>query len=91
MGEFNEGIRDGLGKYTFQNGDQYMGEWSENRKDGTGMSSRTVERGGELAVEEYKGEREGDKKNGRGIYKFANGDIYFGDWKFIFFFYDFQV
>ena len=35
-GEFKDGLRHGLGTYTYSSGDVYVGEWIEGEMHGTG-------------------------------------------------------
>lgn len=67
-GEFNEdGQRHGYGIYTSKNGNQYRGEWHENKREGLGV----VKVGNGDAFE---GQFEGNLKNGVGVYHYKDGE-----------------
>ena len=64
----------GQGTYTWSDGEQYIGEWKDNKKNGLG--TYTFADG-----DKYVGEWKDDKKNGQGTYTYANGRKYVGEWK----------
>ena len=67
-GEFNEdGQRHGYGIYTSRNGNQYRGEWHNNKREGLGV----VKVGNGDAFE---GQFEGNLKNGVGVYHYKDGE-----------------
>jgi hypothetical protein len=67
-GEFNEdGERHGYGIYTSKNGNQYRGEWQNNKREGLGV----VKVGNGDAFE---GQFEGNLKNGVGVYHYQDGE-----------------
>ena len=59
-----------FGTITFLNGDKYIGEWDEDKKNGFGTLSR-------LNGDKYFGEWDEDKKDGQGTLAFSNGDKLF--------------
>ena len=86
-----------FGTYTYASGNQYVGEWKDNKQHGQGTltyadGSKYV---GEwkdgkmdsqvalISADEsnYVGELKDDMKNGQGTYTYTNGDIYVGEWK----------
>ena len=84
-----------FGTYTFANGETYVGEWKDGKKNGQGTytyasSAKYVgewkdgKKNGQgtytFAGETYVGEYKDDKKNGQGTYTFA-GDKYVGQYK----------
>uniref|UniRef100_A0A7S1UNY1 Uncharacterized protein n=1 Tax=Grammatophora oceanica TaxID=210454 RepID=A0A7S1UNY1_9STRA len=96
-GEWNNGIRHGLGVYTWYEGDLYTGPWLDGRRHGHGTF---VYSDGRLYDGEYihgkrqgkgvftwpfgakfEGEYEGDKRNGTGLYVYADGRQYSGSYK----------
>ena len=44
-------------------------------------SWRISTRKASIRFDEYQGDRVDGKKEGKGIYKFSNGDVYYGDWR----------
>ena len=62
------------GPARFANGDKYVGEWKDGKKNGQGTYIHPV-------GDKYVGTFKYDKKNGQGTYTFANGDKYVGGWK----------
>ncbi|MBQ7552054.1 MAG: hypothetical protein IJT15_01220 [Rickettsiales bacterium] len=89
--------REGHGKYTYENGDVYDGDWKGDVKEGRGTYTykdlgvyegewkKGVREGyGKMTYEDgdvYKGDWKGDVKEGRGKITFKNGSAYDGDWK----------
>ena len=57
---------DCVGTYNSDNGDQYSGEWKDNKR--TGQGTYTYSDG-----EQYSGEFKDDKKHGQGTYTWADG------------------
>ena len=70
----SEGYHNCFGTYTYANGDKYVGEWKDDKKNGQG--TYTFADG-----ENYVGEFKDDKKNGQGTYTFADGATYIGEYK----------
>ena len=65
----------GQGTYSYANGDKYVGEWKDDRKNGQGTWTDT---NGNKFVGEFKY----DKRNGKGTLTRADGAIYpCGLWK----------
>ena len=61
-GHFENGNLEGVGRFDYQNGSIYEGNWRENKKNGHG---RLIESDGRSM---YNGEWENDQKNGRGTF-----------------------
>jgi len=66
--------RFGKGKYTYSTGDIYEGNWINDKCNGRGKFTCTI------GV--YEGEYKDGMFNGKGIYKFNNGEIYEGEYSF---------
>ena len=94
-GEFKDGLKQGPGKYEWENGDRYEGTFVEDRPDGTGKyqfaNGDTYEGEVKAGVVAGRGTyvtRSGDRiegtfaaglANGVGNYRFASGDRYEGE------------
>ena len=94
-GEFNEGLKQGEGTYTWDNGDRYQGRFSNDRPDGRGRyqfangdsyegdvkSGIIVGRGtyNSKNGDVFEGSFVDGKPHGVGIYRFASGDRYEGE------------
>ena len=63
-----------VGTYTFANGDIYVGDWRDGKRNGQGTN--TWPNG-----EKYVGEYKDDKRNGQGTYTLPNGEKYVGEYK----------
>ena len=63
----------GNGRYTFDNGDVYEGDWVDDIMVGKG---KFISADGNV----YEGDWVDDKMTGKGNFKFASGDSYEGDW-----------
>lgn len=61
------------GVFVATDGSKYIGEFKEGLRHGDGILKIVAT--GDL----YNGPFEGDKSNGRGALKLANGDEYYGD------------
>mmetsp|Transcript_23918 Transcript_23918/g.40104 ORF Transcript_23918/g.40104 Transcript_23918/m.40104 type:complete len:763 (+) Transcript_23918:65-2353(+) len=77
-GEYNNGLKEGRGKYIFAavgNGQNafYEGEWKTNKKSGHGIF--VYPNGAK-----YEGEWKDDQRHGVGTYTYPNGDVYTGQW-----------
>jgi len=57
-----------------QNGEIYVGEWSEGEKNGRGQYEFAT---GDL----YEGYWVNGKRHGKGVYRWKNGETYNGDWR----------
>ena len=74
-GEWHEEFkRHGQGKYTWQDGSVYVGEWQHNKAAGFGKLEHAD---GDV----YEGQWADDKANGYGEYTQKNGIVYKGTWK----------
>ena len=72
-GEFHMGWRHGTGTLSYGDGTtHYDGTWEMDRQSGT--ATITYLEGA------YQGEVRNDKRNGHGIFKYANGDVFDGMW-----------
>jgi S1-C subfamily serine protease len=63
-----------VGTITFANGDIYVGEWRDNKRNGQGTYTFA---NGDIYVGEYKD----DKRNGQGTVTYASGSTYVGRWR----------
>ena len=63
-----------FGTYTWADGEQYVGEWKDDKANGQG--AYTFANGNK-----YVGENKDDKANGQGTFTFASGDKYVGMFK----------
>lgn len=68
--------------FKYKNGMFYKGEWKifENQKLRNGQGLMIYKIKG-LKKETYEGNFEKNKRNGKGIYSFINGDVYNGNFK----------
>ena len=78
IGEFNQGLKEGRGKFEYKNGDIYVGDWKNDKREGKGIYY--FKNGNK-----YEGEFKNDKQDGKGIFfygcgKYA-GEKYEGDYK----------
>ncbi len=73
-GQRINGKKQGTGKYVWNNGAIYEGEFSDNNINGKGKL--TIPDKGT-----YEGNFINGKKDGQGTITFSNGDIYTGEWK----------
>ncbi|MEW6601981.1 MAG: hypothetical protein AB1499_13495 [Nitrospirota bacterium] len=64
----------GQGTMKWPNGDEYTGDWKNDKMDGRGIMNWA---NGDL----YDGEWKDDIMNGQGTYIWSNGDEYTGSWK----------
>ena len=67
-------LKDGKGNLTYKNGDNYYGEFKDDKRNGKGKLKYT---NGDYYVGEFKD----DKKEGSGTYFYKDGDYYEGDFK----------
>ncbi|MBX4271115.1 MORN repeat-containing protein [Clostridium estertheticum] len=73
VGNSVDGKRQGKGKFTWKNGDEYDGEWLNDKMSGEGTFSYKSK---DLYVGNYKD----NLKSGQGIYTWENGETYNGIW-----------
>ncbi|MGE5616458.1 MAG: caspase family protein [Bacillota bacterium] len=70
-GDFKEGLKEGDGKYTWENGDRYEGTFVADRPDGRGKYAFAN-------GDAYEGEVKASVISGRGVYTAKNGDVFEG-------------
>ncbi|MDC0604601.1 trypsin-like peptidase domain-containing protein [Amylibacter sp.] len=63
-----------FGTYTWANGNKYIGEWQNNKRNGQGINTWAD-------GEKYIGEWQNDKRNGQGNNTWANGEKHVGLYK----------
>jgi hypothetical protein len=68
-----------FGTWTFENGNQYVGEYKDGKRNGQGTYTYSPK--SEWAGEQYVGEYKDGKRNGQGKYTYASGDQYVGEYK----------
>jgi hypothetical protein len=74
-GNYKDGLKNGVGKMIYPNGDFYEGEWIDNKMQGEG--TYTYKKSGDI----YSGSWIADKKSGQGTYEFgADSSIMVGTW-----------
>jgi hypothetical protein len=94
-GEFNDGLKQGQGVYTWDNGDRYEGRFAEDRPDGRGkyqfangdayegeVKAGVIAGRGSYttkAGDVFDGSFVAGKPHGIGVYRFASGDRYEGE------------
>ena len=66
----------GRGTYTYADGDQYEGDWKDDRRHGKGTVTYAAVEGG--AAEKYEGDWSDGKMHGYGKYFYADGGAYEG-------------
>lgn len=74
VGNWQNGLRHGQGKFSWNNGDTYDGSWFEDKRHGEGIY---VWNDGS----KYKGHYSHGVRCGYGIYYYTNGTIYEGTWQ----------
>jgi len=74
VGQWQDGLRYGQGKFTWNNGDTYNGSWFEDKRHGEGVY---IWHDGS----KYKGHYSHGVRSGYGIYYYKNGTIYEGTWQ----------
>ena len=70
----DNGLRNGKGKYTYANGDVYVGEYRNGRKNGKGIYEWV---NGNV----YDGDWLANKRHGKGKVTWANGNVYVGEYR----------
>lgn len=73
-GTFADGQQNGIGKFTWENGDWYVGQFKNNLIEGFGIWK-------EIGYTLYIGSLKRGNREGYGIYLFNNGDVYEGEFK----------
>ena len=73
-GDWENGLRHGFGKFTWNNGDTYSGVWDNDKRHGQGIY---IWNDGS----KYKGNYSHGIRSGYGIYYYTNGTIYEGTWQ----------
>ena len=74
MGRWKDGLRDGIGKFVWNNGDMYNGTWFNDKRHGQGVY---LWHDGS----KYAGNYSFGIRSGYGIYYYTNGTIYEGTWQ----------
>ena len=74
-GKFINGKLEGNGKYIWENGQYYIGQWKNGKKHGKGI---IYYKDGTIM---YEGDFINDKKEGNGKFIWKNGKYYIGEWK----------
>jgi hypothetical protein len=69
-----EGLRSGAGTYTWSNGEQYAGSWSNDKREGEGVHTWP-------SGAKYTGSFKGNKRHGKGKLVWAEDHSYEGDWE----------
>jgi len=70
----NLGRKHGIGRFIYDNGDDYEGEWKDDRKHGRGVYKLS---NGDV----YEGDFLDGFRCGKGIYKYSTGAIYSGEFQ----------
>ena len=78
QGELKNNIPEGFGKYTWQNGKYYIGQWKNGKKEGKGAKYAQASNGKDRIT--YEGDFHNDLYDGKGKYTFSNGEYYIGEW-----------
>ena len=78
MGNFKNDLPHGQGTYQYKNGDLYVGEWAEGKRNGKGSYAHSV---GDWETDLYVGDFKNDQKDGYGIYTYTDGVRYIGEFK----------
>ena len=78
IGEFNQKLKEGQGRFEHKNGDVYIGEWKNDLREGKGVYKF---KNGNI----YEGDFKNDLQDGKGIIYYCKGDCagakYEGDFK----------
>ena len=74
-GEMIDGVYNGNGKYIYENGEIYIGQWSNGKRHGKGILYYD---NGKIA---YEGDFVNDFYDGYGTYYYEKGGYYEGEWK----------
>ena len=73
-GDFENGLKSGIGTYIYKNGDKYIGGFKNDEKNGYGAYYYNN-------GDSYLGEFSKNKKDGKGSYYYTNGDKFTGKFK----------
>jgi hypothetical protein len=68
IGEFNQKLKEGRGRFEYKNGDIYEGEWKNDQREGKGVY--TFQNGNI-----YEGDFKNDKQNGKGVFVYSQGKV----------------
>ena len=74
-GDLINGKCEGKGKYIFENGDYYIGQFKNGLRDGLGKQYYKNK------ILQYDGMWKSDMRNGHGVYYYENGNYFVGFWK----------
>ncbi len=75
-GNYKDGLKHGVGKMKYPNGDVYEGEWVDNKMQGEG--TYTYKKSGDI----YSGSWFDNKKHGQGTYEFgSDSSLFVGTWE----------
>jgi len=78
-GEWDRGVRMGLGVTSFRNGDEFRGRYQGDVRNGHGeMKFKKIQ--GDSFGRRYVGNFVDGRKHGKGQMTFPSGDVYTGDW-----------
>jgi MORN repeat len=69
IGYIKDNKRSGHGKYVWNDGNEYEGDWLDDMKEGDGVFRWQC-------GDTYQGQYSGDKRAGQGTKTYANGDTY---------------
>ena len=72
-GNWNKGLRNGVGTYTYANGDIFSGKWESGRKNGKGTINY-------VNGDKYDGDWNNNKIQGLGVFTYSDGSSYDGEW-----------
>jgi hypothetical protein len=73
VGGGQQGVREGVGVMKYEDGSTYVGEWSGDKKHGSGTTRNAIK------GTNYFGEWAEGVKHGKGVLFWKNGDMYAGD------------
>ena len=73
-GQFENGVRSGIGVMRFADGTRYEGQWKAGKPAGYGNEAYPD-------GSKYTGHFQGDKRHGLGVYAFPDDSVYAGNWR----------
>ena len=79
VGEFVNGLPDGFGTMTFNNYDEYEGQWTAGEMEGHGIY-RFYDKVADKCKNKYEGGFRNSKFNGLGKMEYSNRTFYCGEW-----------